>query len=99
MLTIYKIQMDSKIGYWEATCGIDGQEFTVHASAWIDSETNSLVITQNSGGSRGIGITESHWAEVRKAIREAIVARWSVSQTGHCDGFNTGGCDNARTEL
>jgi hypothetical protein len=29
MLTIYRIEMNSKLGYWEATCGVDGREFVL----------------------------------------------------------------------
>ena len=93
MLTIYKIEMDSRLGYWEATCGVDGQEFTVHASAWIDAVTNGLMVVQVGGNCQRVNVWP-HWAEIKRAIREAIVAGWSVSEAGRVDGFNTGGCDN-----
>ena len=73
MLTIYKIEMNSKLGYWEATCGADGREFTVHASAWIDSELQELMVVQVGGNCRGVNVGR-YWAQIDRAIREAIMA-------------------------
>jgi len=74
MLTIYKIEMDSKLGYWEATCGVDGREFTVHAVAWVDFLTKDLMVLQVGGNCRDVAVGP-HLPEIDRAIREAVVAR------------------------
>jgi hypothetical protein len=74
MLTIYKIEMNSKLGYWEATCGVDGRAFVVQAVAWIDFLTKDLMVLQ-VGGSNPDSDISRHLPEVDKAMRRAVEAR------------------------
>ena len=74
MLTIYKIEMASKPGYWEATCGVDGRELAVQACVWIDPETRELMVVPVPRKNCGVAVGP-HWPEIDKAIREAVVAR------------------------
>ena len=74
MVAIHKIEMDSKLGYWEAVFGVDGREFTIHVSVWIDSGTRELMVEPVPRQYCGLAVGP-HWPEIDKAIREAVVAR------------------------
>ena len=74
MLTIYKIEMNPKLGYWEATRGVDGREFTVQAVAWVDFLTKDLMVLQVGGSDPDPDISR-HLPEVDRAMRRAVEAR------------------------
>ena len=70
MLTIYKIEMNPKLGDWEATCGVDGREFVVQAVAWVDFLTKGLMVLQVGGSDPDPDISR-HLPEVDRAMRRA----------------------------